>query len=38
MGGLLKIEGWNMNGVCGSYIIECLNISEMGAQWGRLSS
>ena len=36
MGGLLKVEGWTMNEFLrsGCYIIECLNISEVGHNGG----
>ena len=40
MGGLLKVEGETANEIWRSdrYIIECLKISEVGTQWGRLNS
>ena len=40
MGDLLKVKGRKVNKVLrvGHYIIKCLKISELGTQWGRLSS
>ena len=40
MGGLLKVKVWMVNEVSRSscYIIECLNVSEVGTQWDILSS